>query len=229
MRSRSGADLPALYGITSTDKIEWSYSVDHKVASHKQETANEQQYSYMYLLIYPFPFISYILNAHFNLSSILPREVTDKDTINSWKSITPSPFLSNARNACSANFDGSPFGKKLEYIALNSSIPSWPLGQSFLKPLYHSLISFSSNSVVAERSAKISGLNLLCCFPIFTASNLHKDIDFAVIVIVRIISTSPAQGSCRNYMTTDAPIMISSERAEILHWNKFHQIQGTYT
>lgn len=41
---------------------------------------------------------SYMLNAQFNLSSKDPREVTERATMNSRKSIVPSLFLSNVLN-----------------------------------------------------------------------------------------------------------------------------------
>ena len=73
------------------------------------------------LVIYPSPSKSYIVKAHFSFCSNLPRDVTESAQRNSRKSIEPSPFASKVRNTCSANFDASPYGKKLPYIFLNSS------------------------------------------------------------------------------------------------------------
>ena len=72
-------------------------------------------------VIYPSPSRSYIVKAHFSFCSNLPRDVTESAQRNSRKSIEPSPFASKVRNTCSANFDASPYGKKLPYIFLNSS------------------------------------------------------------------------------------------------------------
>ena len=73
------------------------------------------------LVIYPSPSRSYIVKAHLSFCSNLPRDVTERAHRNSRKSIEPSPLASKVRNTCSANFDASPYGKKLPYIFLNSS------------------------------------------------------------------------------------------------------------
>ena len=80
-------------------------------------------------VIYPSPSRSYMVKAHFSFCSNLPRDVTESAQRNSRKSIEPSPFASKVRNTCSANFDASPYGKKLPYIFLNSST----LKQSIIK------------------------------------------------------------------------------------------------
>ena len=116
--------------------------------------------------MYPFPSKSYMLKAHFNFCSNLPRDVTLRAQINSRKSIVPSELESKVRNTCSANFDASPYGKKFPYIFLNSSTERWPLGQSLRNPLYHSWSSSSENSVFLRRSSRTSGFSLLLAFPI---------------------------------------------------------------
>ena len=108
-----------------------------------------------------------MLNAHRSLSSSLPRDVTLSAQMNSWKSIELLWSRSNVRKTCSANEVASPYGKKLPYIFLNSSIVSTPDGQSLWKPLYHCSISSTENSDSLLRSASSCGLRcLLPPFPI---------------------------------------------------------------
>ena len=56
------------------------------------------------LLMYPLASRSYMENAHFSFCSSPPLDVTLSAHRNSRKSIVPSPFASNVRNTCSANW-----------------------------------------------------------------------------------------------------------------------------
>lgn len=62
-------------------------------------------------VIFPSPSRSYMLKAQLSFCSKLPLEVMDRAQMNSRKSMVPSPFLSNVRNACCANLVASPYGK----------------------------------------------------------------------------------------------------------------------
>merc|ERR1712168_648298 len=108
--------------------------------------------------IHPFPSTSYILKAHSSFCSGVPRDVTSMARRNSLKSMNPFLSVSKVRKTWSQNCSALPLGKNNLYMSTNLGGVSLPLGQSCLKPLYHSLIVFSSYRVWDLRNSRSSWL-----------------------------------------------------------------------
>lgn len=70
--------------------------------------------------INPLPSKSYMLKAHLSFCSNFPLDVTDNAHRNSRKSIVPSPFASNVRKTCSANWIKDIFIHTVHQVKLKS-------------------------------------------------------------------------------------------------------------
>ena len=130
------------------------------------------------------------LNAHLSFSSAVPALVTSIAKRNSLKSINPFLSVSKVLKTWSQNCSAFPLGKNILYMSTNFTGVSLPLGQSCLKPLYHSLIVFSSYLVWAFKNSRSSPLKpcLLLMHPIVIVMVFYYN-DVTVKIIINVLKT----------------------------------------